>query len=61
MYKVRLRFYRNDNAADFCPDSECLHPGGSVLGGSDVIATQMEQVVDLIRGLRGTAGVGRAI
>src|ERR1700739_879844 len=32
--------YRNGHAADFCPDSECLHSGGSVLGGSDVIATQ---------------------
>jgi hypothetical protein len=60
MYKVRLRLYRNGNAADFCPDSECRHPGGSGLGGSDVIATQMEQV-DLIRGLRGTAGAGREI
>jgi hypothetical protein len=29
---------------------ECLRPGSSVLGGSDVIAAEMEEVVDLIVG-----------
>ena len=38
------------HAADFRPDLECLGPVGSVLGGSDVISTEMEQVVDLIVG-----------
>jgi hypothetical protein len=45
-----LRLYRNGNAADFRPDAECLRPGGSVLGGSDVIAAEMKQAVDLIVG-----------
>jgi WD40 repeat protein len=45
-----LRLYRNGNAADFSPDAECLRPGGSVLGGSDVIAAKMKQAVDLIVG-----------
>ena len=37
-------------AADFCPDLEFLRPGSSELGGRDVIAAEMEQVVDLIVG-----------
>ena len=37
-------------AADFRPDMEALGPGSSVLGGSDVIAAEMEEVVDLIVG-----------
>jgi hypothetical protein len=44
------RLCRNGNAADFRPDAECLRPGGSVLGGSDVIAAEMKQAVDLIVG-----------
>ena len=41
--------YRNGSAAaNFRPHPECLHPGTSVFGGSDVIATEMEKVVDLI-------------
>jgi len=38
------------NAADFRPDVECLRPGSLVLRGSDVIAAEVEQVVDLIVG-----------
>ena len=38
------------NAADFGPDPECLRPGGSVLGGSGVIAAEVEEIVDLIVG-----------
>jgi NAD(P)-dependent dehydrogenase (short-subunit alcohol dehydrogenase family) len=38
------------NAANFRPDLECLSPGSSVLGSSEVIAAEMEQVVDLIVG-----------
>ena len=38
------------NAADFRPDLECLPPGSFVLGGSDVIAAEMKEVVDLIVG-----------
>jgi hypothetical protein len=45
-----LRLYGNGNAADFRPDAECLRPGGSVLGGSDVITAEMKQAVDLIVG-----------
>ena len=35
-------------AADFRPDLECLPPGSFVLGGSDVIAAEMKQVIDLV-------------
>ena len=38
------------DTADFGPDREFLGPGGSVLGGSDMITAKMEQVVDLIVG-----------
>jgi hypothetical protein len=38
------------NAADFDPDPECLRPGGSVLGGSGVIAADVEEIIDLIVG-----------
>jgi hypothetical protein len=34
--------------ADFGPDLESLDPGCSVLGGSDMIAAKMEEVVDLV-------------
>ena len=37
-------------AADFRPDVVALDPGSSVLGDSDVIAAEVEQVVDLIVG-----------
>ena len=33
------------NAADFCPNVEALAPGSSELGGSDMIATEVKQVV----------------
>jgi hypothetical protein len=36
------------------PNRKCLHPGSSVFGGSDVIATEMEKVVDLIVGCEET-------
>jgi hypothetical protein len=36
-------------------------PGNSVLGGSDVIAAETEEVVDVIVGLRGSAAPGRQI
>ena len=38
------------DTADFGPDLEFLGPGGSMLGGSDMITAKMEQVVDLIVG-----------
>jgi hypothetical protein len=37
-------------AADFRPDLECLGPGSSMLGGGDMIAAEVEQVIDLIVG-----------
>src|ERR1700747_1847913 len=37
-------------AADFRPDLECLGPGSSMLGGSDMIPAEVEQVIDLIVG-----------
>jgi 5-methylthioadenosine/S-adenosylhomocysteine deaminase len=37
-------------AIDFRPDLECLGPGSSMLGGSDVVAAKVEEVVDLIVG-----------
>ena len=36
------------HAGDFGPDLESLAPASSVLGSSDVIAAEMEEVVDLI-------------
>jgi SAM-dependent methyltransferase len=42
--------HHSGNGADFCPDPECLRPGGSVLGGSEVIAAEAKKIVDLIVG-----------
>jgi hypothetical protein len=36
------------HATDFGPDSEFLGPGSSMLCGSDVIAAEVEEVIDLI-------------
>src|SRR3954449_5416169 len=38
------------DARDLGPDREGLRPDGSVLGGGEVIAVEMEEVVDLIMG-----------
>jgi hypothetical protein len=38
------------HTADIGPDLEFLGPRSSVLGGSDVIAAEMEEVIDLIVG-----------
>jgi hypothetical protein len=38
------------DAADFRPDLECLAPGSSMLRGSNVIAAEVEEVIDLIVG-----------
>ena len=38
------------HAADFGPDTECLGPGGSVLGGGGVIAAEVEEIINLIVG-----------
>jgi hypothetical protein len=40
------------HATDFGPDSEFLGPGSSMLCGSDVIAAEVEEVIDLIVGWR---------
>jgi hypothetical protein len=37
-------------ATDFCPDLEFLGPESSMLRGSDVIATEVEEVIDLVVG-----------
>ena len=37
-------------ARDLGPDREGLRPDGSVLGGGEVIAVEMEEVVDLVVG-----------
>jgi hypothetical protein len=39
---VCIRNLLPTDAADFGPDLECLAPGSSVLGRSDVIAAEME-------------------
>jgi hypothetical protein len=49
--------HRSSKAADFCPDPKSLRPGGSVLGRSDVIAGEMEQVVNLIVGCEEALGL----
>jgi len=33
--------HRHGNPADFCPDLECVGPGGSVVGDGDVIAVEI--------------------
>jgi hypothetical protein len=38
------------HVTDFGPDLEFLGPGISMLGGSDVIAAKVEEVIDLIVG-----------
>jgi hypothetical protein len=38
------------DTANFSPDLEFLGSGSSVLGGRDVIAAEVEEVVDLIVG-----------
>ena len=38
------------HTADFGPDLEFLGPGSSPLGSSDMIAAEVEKVVDLIVG-----------
>jgi hypothetical protein len=38
------------HATDFGPDPEFLGPGSSMLCGSDVIAAEVEEVIDLIVG-----------
>jgi hypothetical protein len=45
-----LRKLLATHTADFGPDLEFLGPGCSMLGGSDMIAAEMEEVVDLIVG-----------
>jgi len=49
------------HTADLGPDLEFSGSGSSVLGGGDMIAAGMEEVVDFDRGLRGTAAPGRPI
>jgi hypothetical protein len=53
--------HHHGNPADFRPDLECVGPGGSVLGGGDVIAVEIRQIVDLIVGRKDSAAPGRAI
>ena len=48
---------RGGYAADLCPDLEGTGPGGSMLGGGDVIATEVEQVVDPIVGREEALGL----
>ena len=38
------------HATDFGPDPEFLGPGSSMLGGSAVIAAEVEEVINLIMG-----------
>ena len=38
------------HGADFSPDLEILGPGSSMLGGRDVVAAEVEEVIDLIVG-----------
>ena len=44
------RLCPSGHAADLSPGLEGLGPGGSVLSGWEVIAAEVEQVVDLIVG-----------
>jgi putative transposase len=41
---------RGGYAADLCPDLKGTGPGFSILGGGEVIATEMKEVVDRVVG-----------
>jgi len=45
-----LRNLSLTDTADFGPDLEFLAHGSSALGGSDVLATEVEEVIDLVVG-----------
>src|SRR5215211_7860653 len=38
------------NPADVRPRPECTRPGGAVLAGGDVVAAEVEEIVDLVVG-----------
>ena len=46
----RIKNSSPSDTADFGPELELLRPSSSELGGSDMIATEIRQVVDLIVG-----------
>jgi hypothetical protein len=51
------RLCPSGNAGDLGPGLERLSSGGSILAGSDVIATEVEQVVDPIVGREEALGL----
>jgi hypothetical protein len=52
------RLCPSGNASDLGPGLEGLSSGGSILGGREVIATEVEEIVDLI--VSGEEALGRA-
>ena len=48
---------RGSNTADVGPYLECVRPGGAVLAGGDVVAAEVEEVVDLVVGGEETLGL----
>ena len=42
------RLCQSGHASDLGPDLEGLGPGGSILDGGDVVAAEVEEIVDLV-------------
>jgi hypothetical protein len=53
------RLCRSSNAGDLGPDLEGLGPGGSILDGGDVVATEVEEIVDPVMGGEEALGLTR--
>ncbi len=53
------RLCPSGHASDLGPDLEGLGPGGSILDGGDVIATEVEEIVDLVVGGEEALGLTR--
>ena len=47
---MHYRLCQSGHAGDLGPGLEGLGPGGSILDGGDVVAAEVEQVIDLIVG-----------
>ena len=53
------RLCQSGHAGDLGPDLEGLGPGGSILDGGDVVATEVEEIVDLVMGGEEALGLTR--
>jgi hypothetical protein len=53
------RLCPSGNAGDLGPDLEGLGPGGSILDGGDVVAAEVEQIVDPVMSAEEALGLTR--